>query len=191
MLKKGNFTAVTTILGSAFQVVGYGLMTTLRSKGGIPTPVYGYQILLGIGFGMSIASTMILSVLQCLTRMEYTAVMQGAQTQCRTLGGSIGLAIATIIFNNKIMSSARIGTTLTPAELEGLYKSPLIISTLAPEEQAIVAEVFAQAFTAQMRTAMYVAIAAFVVSLAIIERHPPQLQAQTSKSAVEKDGTTV
>lgn len=183
LLKKGNFTAITTILGSGLQVLGYGLMTTLGNRGGIPTPVYGYQVLLGIGFGMSIGSTMILSVLQCLKRPEYTAVMQGAQTQCRTLGGSIGLAIATIIFNNKIMSSSRIYSTLTPTEVESLYRSPLVISTFSLPEQQVVGEVFADAFTAQMWAAMYVAVAALVVSVGTIERHPPWLQDEASNSA--------
>jgi hypothetical protein len=56
-----------------------------------------------------------------------------------------------------------------------LYKSPIVIETFSPEQQALVAQVFAQAFTAQMRVAMYAAAVGLVVSAATWERWPPEM----------------
>jgi hypothetical protein len=99
--------------------------------------------------------------------------MQGCLTQTRTLGGSIGLAIAVIIFNGKISESDALNSMLTQVQIGELHKSPLVMSTFGLFQQIQVGAVYADAFTAQMRLALYIAAAAFVISLAKIERNPP------------------
>lgn len=91
----------------------------------------------------------------------------------RSLGGSLGLAIAVIIFNSQIQSSERLATVLSPEQATALYKSPLAIESFSPQQQASVAEAYAEAFAQQMRVATYVIAAAFLLSLLGLERHPP------------------
>ena len=101
------------------------------------------------------------------------AVTQGALAQIRTLGGSIGLASAVIVFNYKIRSSQALQASLSPSQTNQLYKSPLVTETLTPEQQQLVAITFAKAFKQQMQVATYIAAACFVSSLFTLERHPP------------------
>jgi hypothetical protein len=41
------------ITASAFQLLGYGLMTTLGNERPTPTKQFGFQVFLGLGFGLA------------------------------------------------------------------------------------------------------------------------------------------
>jgi hypothetical protein len=71
MSSRWNLTAYGTIIASALQVVGYGLTTTLDDEREISASIYGYQVILGVGFGMSIASTTILILLRFFNKPQY------------------------------------------------------------------------------------------------------------------------
>jgi hypothetical protein len=186
---KWNATAHTTTIGSALQVVGYGLMSTLGQDTLASAKTYGFEVLLGLGFGMSVTSTTIMVFLRHFKQPEHTgesqchvmrtvlmdssAVLQGCLTQMRTLGGCIGLAIGAIVLNTRVSNSAVLAYAITASERELLYKSPLVIAELSPAQQRLVAGVYATAFTEQMRLCTCVGGAAFLTSLLTIERHPP------------------
>ncbi|KAK5173007.1 uncharacterized protein LTR77_003129 [Saxophila tyrrhenica] len=181
--RRCNLTAYTTIVASAIQLLGYGLMTTLGASDSknIMAKTYVFEVLLGLGFGMSIASTTILTVLRFLAQPEHTAVMQGCISQMRSLGGSIGLSISTIIFNHYLRTSSDLGLLLDQSELEALHRSPLVLETMDPYQQDAVVDVYAQAFRAQMRVATCVAAAAFVLSFGCLERDPPPPGGQVAR----------
>ncbi|KAH9810508.1 Major facilitator superfamily domain, general substrate transporter [Teratosphaeria destructans] len=178
-----NLTSYATVIASGLQVVGCGLFTSLTDTRHVSESAYGFQVLLGLGFGMSIASTTIMVLLRFLSRAQHLAVMQGCLTQMRTLGGSLGLAVATIIFHQKIDASLVLPSILSPTQLKALHESPLVISTFNQTQQAQIGQVYADAFTSQMRAIMYVAAAAFVCSLATIELHPPLPAAKQNHTA--------
>ena len=46
--------------GTALQVLGYGLMSSVSKARGTPAAIYGYEVFLGLGFGMCIASATIM-----------------------------------------------------------------------------------------------------------------------------------
>lgn len=190
---KRNVTAYTLTTASAFQVIGYGLMTTLGSGGHFSKGrLYGFQVFLGLGFGLSIASATQMTALQAEpayigefrrtplllwmgpTDICYPAITQGALAQFRSLGGSVGLAIGVIVFNSAIRSSSILAELLSPAQRSALFKSPLVILTFTLEQQYRVSEVFAEAFTRQMRIALYISAAGFLLSLLTWQRTPPQ-----------------
>lgn len=116
---------------------------------------------------------------------------QGALTQTRSLGGSIGLAVGVIVFNNHIRASQSLANQLTPSQLSDLYKSPLVISAFSHQEQALVAQVYAKAFTQEMQVATYIAAAGFVVSFFTWQRNPPPpLGRQVKEQMKEARNTT-
>lgn len=104
------------------------------------------------------------------------AVTQGALTQMRSLGGSIGLAVCVIVFNQDIRASPVLARELSPEQIAALFKSPLILSTFPPYQQRLVAGVYASAFTEEMRVATYIAAACLAVSMCTWQRHIPQLE---------------
>lgn len=111
-------------------------------------------------------------------------------TQTRSLGGSIGLAICVIVFNKKIRASQALVNELDPEQMSALLKSPLVISSFRLEQQALVARVYAKAFTQEMQVATYIAGACFVVSLFTWQRrsHRPVCVAPDTAPAEEVEG---
>lgn len=115
------------------------------------------------------------------------AATQGALTQMRSLGGSIGLAIAVIIFNSRIRSSVPLQQALLPEQTAALLKSPLAIESFSPTQQALIAGTYAEAFAQQMRVATYVSGVGFLLSLCTFEQNPfraarsPAIEADTRR----------
>lgn len=98
----------TLLFGASMQLLGIGLASSIRFTSG--NAMYGYEVLMGFGFGMGLVSLLIFTPMvvsradmgktvspnfmgpQRLTHYV-TAVAMGAITQIRVLGGTIGLAI--------------------------------------------------------------------------------------------------
>ena len=60
---KRNLTMYTLIVASAFQILGYGLMITLGDASPTPSKQYGFQVFLGLGFGMTMPAVTIVGQL--------------------------------------------------------------------------------------------------------------------------------
>jgi hypothetical protein len=102
------------IAGSVIQTIGVGLACSLPAdaSGGFPVRQYGFETVMGVGFGMTASTVLTLVPLVTeekdarkfmvpttripilkLTTSKNKAVIMGALTQLRTLGGTISLAI--------------------------------------------------------------------------------------------------
>ena len=104
----------------------------------------------------------------------------------RTLGGSIGLAAATIVFNQQIRGSGALSRALSDKDLNDLLKSPLVLEKMPESVQKTVGHIYAEAFTQEMKMAAYVAAVSFVVSLFTLQRNPP-FQKKGPPGAAKKD----
>ena len=110
------------------------------------------------------------------------ATLQGALGQARILGGTIGLSVATIIFNHNIATD--LPGILSPTQLTNLQQSITTIFDLEPQQQVKVAEAFADSFNKQMRFCMYLSAVAVVVALFTLQKNPASVaDAESEQSA--------
>ena len=116
------------------------------------------------------------------------ASAQGLMSQSRVLGGNIGLAVATIIFNSHLTSD--LAGILTPQQISDCRRSLNVIATFTPREAAAVAGSFANAFKSQMQVCMGVAAASLVVCFFGWQRHPPTFVELEKKKKAESRGET-
>ena len=86
------------ILGSILQIIGLALFSLLGSSVEIHARIYGYQVLVGFGCGLTFVMAYI-TVPFVVTEFD-KAVGMAAANQFRTLGSAIGLSIATSVFND-------------------------------------------------------------------------------------------
>lgn len=121
---------------------------------------------------------------QCLCA---TAAAQGALSQARVLGGSIGLSMATIVLNNKLSQQLR--GVLDPAKLKALEQSLNTIGSLSPANQARVGQVYTDSFNEQMRICTYLSIFTLLAALATYERNPANVALMKKRQQAMADGS--
>lgn len=133
--------------GAVFQLIGAICFVTMPYSSDIKSSQYGFQVIFGIGSGMSnaIATTSVPFIVQ---RKDIPAAL-GANTQFRYLGGAIGLGLITSVFNSNLRP--RLATILDPEQLYAILQSAEIIKTLSEEQKGLVLEAFAHGFTLQWK----------------------------------------
>ncbi|KAL8684318.1 MAG: hypothetical protein Q9224_006442 [Gallowayella concinna] len=177
---KKNFTSPTLIIAACLILIGCGLLSTLDGGKDIYSPTYAYQFILGLGVGLTFSSSTLLASLA--SKPEDVAAAQGALSQARILGGSIGLAMATVVLNNRI--SDNLAGVVDPLGIKSIQQSVNSIVALSPTNQALVSRAYSDAFNEQMRICAYLSAAGFLISLATYQKTPPSVAAMREKQNV-------
>lgn len=94
--------------------------------------------------------------------MQLSALALGVVNQARILGGTIGLAVSTIIFNIRVGTDLK--GILSPSEITALRRTLNSIPYFSVAQQAAISYAFALSFNEQMRVCMYIAAVCWVVS---------------------------
>jgi hypothetical protein len=168
---KRNNTSITLIAASCLQLVGIGLLSTLSDTTTEIQAQYGYQAIIGLGVGLSFAGATMLTLVQ--SRQEDLAVAQGTIAQARVLGGAVGIAVCSVIFNTQVTN--RLAGVLDLADMRALQQSPIISAWLSPEQQELVREVYASAFTDDIKVMICVAAISLASSFVTYELDPPPM----------------
>ncbi|KAF5646232.1 major facilitator superfamily transporter [Fusarium sp. NRRL 52700] len=91
--------AYLIIIAAVLQVLGVGLTCSLSTDAThMPNAQYGYEVLMGFGFGMGLAT--VLTFARVVVSEANLPVMMGALTQISVLGGTVSLAICATLLNN-------------------------------------------------------------------------------------------
>lgn len=88
---KRNRTSLTLMLASTLQCVSLACFTTVKNVLSAIAVTYAWQIIFGLGIGLSFASVTILTSVRA--HPADLAVAQGAIAQARVFGGAIGIAV--------------------------------------------------------------------------------------------------
>jgi len=180
------------LVAAILQTIGLALMGSLSvSSSKVPPAQYGYQVILGLGIGLTLSSLIVAAPtaieekdtgmptgnpLLCAVRLILTfpiAVFVGALTQARVLGGSIGLAVCTNILNEKVKSAS---SSLSSQELSGLLRSTQTIKTLPPDLQESVRQTFGMGCNEQMQALTAFGGAAVLATLMMWEKQPRRMK---------------
>lgn len=156
------------ILGGSLQTIGVGLYSSLPSDLQIHPAQYGYQVIMGLGFGFNL-STILMKVPMIVDEKDIPVTM-AAVTQIRVLGGTIGLAACSAVLINHIKEQT--ATFLIPDQVASILLSSSNIGLLPPQEQTRTRIVFADAYSQQMRLMLYFSIVAMFSLLLLVERRP-------------------
>ncbi|PWY68668.1 MFS general substrate transporter [Aspergillus heteromorphus CBS 117.55] len=154
--------------GCGFVLLGAGLLYTVGFSHFVPGRLFGYEVLIGFGFGIIFSSSVM--IVKMHARPEDSAPAQGLVAQSRVLGGNIGLAIATVILNQHLVSDLQ--GILSDSQLNDLRHSLTAIRSLDPHDVEAVRASFADAFHSQMEVSMFVAAAALLAALCTWKRYP-------------------
>ncbi|KAI0522303.1 major facilitator superfamily domain-containing protein [Xylaria bambusicola] len=169
--RRRNNTSWTLLAAHCLQLLGAGLMLMLRD---ITTEIkaqYIFQLLLGLGIGLSLGAATIMASVQ--SSQADLAVAQGIVAQARVFGGSIGIALCSIILNTRVAHS--LSGKIDPADLEAIHHSPTIAPWLPSELRREVKMVYAEAFTDDIKLLMGIIVVGIITSCFTHQRHPPPM----------------
>ncbi|PGH09842.1 hypothetical protein GX51_00529 [Blastomyces parvus] len=134
------------LLGSVLQVIGVGLTCALPTRSFDVSPQqYGYEALMGLGFGLSL--TTILTLAPLVIKDPDLGVTMGALTQVRVLGGTISLAICSTILNNDLRP--KLASVISPSQLRAISDSLSSIDNLTPAQQTAARLAFGEGYNKQ------------------------------------------
>ncbi|KAL8849335.1 MAG: hypothetical protein Q9221_005686 [Calogaya cf. arnoldii] len=162
----------TLFVAASLQILGLALMTILSTTNhNFPSAQYGYQIIMGFGFGLSI-STLIMSINLVVTQQD-AAVTMGAIAQARTMGGSIGISICTNLLNDHIKSGLK--PHLAQRYIDALLASARTIERILPEQLDTVKRVYSEGYRLQAIALTAFSGVAFCVVVLMWEQRPRRI----------------
>lgn len=170
---KRNYTSFILMTATALQIIGLGLMSTLHGTEADIRASYGYQTIFGLGSGLVFSSATILAAVNSAAENDL-AVANGAMAQVRVLGGCIGIAACTVIFNSYFNSVLH--NDLTSEQFDQLHRSPSSSLNWSSSDYHMVREVYATAYPEQIKTMVYVAVLSLVASFFTFEKNPTPIQ---------------
>ncbi|KAG2012349.1 hypothetical protein GB937_007178, partial [Aspergillus fischeri] len=158
------------ILGaSILQFIGVGLSCSYPTdQTKVPPSQYGFEVIMGIGFGLGL--TTILTFARAVAEEKHIAVVMGAITQIRVLGGTISLAICATILNNHV--KPRIQSIVSPEQAQAIYNSLSAIQDLTPSQQAAVKKAFAEGYNLQNVFLTALTALGLITACFLWEKHP-------------------
>jgi MFS family permease len=123
-------------------IVSYGMMaifwaTMAGTAGSTSNDIYGLVVLFGLGLGIAIPA--LVTVVQLSVPPELIATVTGLMLATRAIGGTVGLAVYTAIFNGAISDNfaSKVATATIPLGLPQSSLGPLLGSLAANDQQAL------------------------------------------------------
>jgi MFS family permease len=159
------------ILGGVLLVVGLAVLSTgpTDSPPWFERVKYGLEVIIGFGFGLCVGLASLLSPF--LVEKRDMAVATGLMSQARFLGGAVVVAIITAVGNTYASEHLMEEGTLSPEQVESLFLSTAVISTLPEEIQTTVRNIFVAAFNIETRIMLGFAVVS-VLSCALMWQRP-------------------
>ncbi|KAI9042371.1 putative benzoate 4-monooxygenase cytochrome P450 [Aspergillus affinis] len=144
---RGRFPPIAVFaIGAALQVVGIALLYSVYPSSALPARIYGYQILAGVGVGLSLTTTF--NIMPFIVDSKDLSVALGAVIQLRVLGGALGVSIAANLLNNTLRS--QLSGELPPALIEHVLHDVFYSRTLSTSQQQLVQAAFADGYRKQL-----------------------------------------
>jgi hypothetical protein len=173
-------------LGSCLQLIGVGLDSSISTnvEGGIQKSQYAYEVLMGMGFGLVLSS--LLTFIPLIVDKKDMPVIIGAVTQVRVLGGTIGLAISTVVLNSYVKSA--LATQLSGEQIAAISQSLLEIGKLTEGERLFVRSTFAEGYNRQTRITLVFSAVVVLSCAVMVERRPRRLGRVDERGNIEVDG---
>ncbi|KAG9673376.1 MFS general substrate transporter, partial [Aureobasidium melanogenum] len=171
------------VFSNILMTIGCGLMSTLPIDERIAKVCYFYQLVLGCGFGITMASSMV--VIRTEVALKDNTVSLGAVTQMRQLGGVIGLAVTQAISNSDFRS--QLADFLSAEELKAVLLSTENIKSLSAAHKNMACRAYGSSANFQMRVVTAFAGAAILTSIFAWQNAPRDRKAlEAERVALQK-----
>ncbi|KAK0729936.1 hypothetical protein B0H67DRAFT_596224 [Lasiosphaeris hirsuta] len=170
--RKNNLTSQTLVIGSSLQTLGIGLAFGFTRSDIHVSLLLGFTAIYGFGVGLCFAASTMIAAIEA--RHGDLAAAQGAVAQARVFGGALGLAICTVVFNQKLQKllGPGSGAGFDDWDLGQIHRSPMAALSLPPDLSQLVKSVYLEAFRDQMLTMTIISALAVLVGFGTYQSRP-------------------
>lgn len=165
----------TLFVGSLFIVIGTATLSTLKNVVAVESRMYGFEVFIGLGFGLMVSTASLGAILECELRDR--TVSQGIIAQARILGGSIGIAAITAILGIIEASSLLGPGIITSGQLATLATSA---KSMTPVQLHAVRQAYSDSFSEIMKVSAAIS-GACVFATMLTWRKVPMVIAERRK----------
>ncbi|EPE26442.1 MFS general substrate transporter [Glarea lozoyensis ATCC 20868] len=176
---KRNLIFPILLASAIFSTIGAATLSTLENVENVEAKIYGFQVFIGLGFGLMVSTTSIGGMLECQFRDN--TVAQGIIAQVRVLGGSIGIAASTAILG--VNEHRSLSNMVTSQQLATLQDS---LPHMTPEQVHAVKQAYSDAFAESMKVCAALGGMGVLASLVCWRRNPVEFNVRR-KEQIEED----
>ncbi|KAI9049749.1 hypothetical protein LZ554_005901 [Drepanopeziza brunnea f. sp. 'monogermtubi'] len=177
---KRDYIWPTLLGGGLLMVIGCACLSTLDPVPEVQAKMYGFQVFVGLGFGLLVSTVSLGASLECELRDR--TVAQGIIAQTRVLGGSLGIAASSVFLSLRESS-------LAPSDHATLHTAAA---------SPAVRQAYTDAFSESMRVCAAISGACVLATLltyrrrpmVIMERRREQVRSHIALEMEEKEEAT-
>ncbi|KAI1807116.1 putative multidrug resistance protein fnx1 [Daldinia bambusicola] len=158
----------SALVASILQMLGLIFMARGPADNPDWAPLYGLEVLAGLGMGISIGIVTLLT--PYVAEKRDLAVASAAGTQFRFLGSAFVVSTTTAVGNGWVRD--QLSSLLTSSQLDRIFQSTASIYNLPEQLQPVVRSTFVRGFNLEMHITLGFAVAS-VLSIALMWRRNP------------------
>lgn len=149
------------ILSAAIVCIGTGLMGSLPTHSYLWTGIYGYEVIIGLGLGLS--SPPYFMLLATSIAEKDISVGTGALNMMRTLGGCVAVAICTAV--HREYTADRLTAYLSPEQIAAVQTSSAALTHMPEMIKSEVAKIFGGSYNRQFLIILAFAVLNLLVTI--------------------------
>ncbi|KAG0646091.1 Rubrofusarin-specific efflux pump aurT [Hyphodiscus hymeniophilus] len=179
--KKNNIFPVL-VTASCLMTLGTGLMSTLLNTVNVESKTYGFQVLIGLAFGLTVSTVSLGAGLAA--DLDDATVGQGIVAQMRVLGGSIGIAASTAILGVHQRNELLRPGIITEEQLATLQTAT---RNFSPDQLHAVRQAYSNAFNEDMRICAVVSGLCILITLGTFRKNTqPIMERRKEQFVIEQ-----
>ncbi|MCJ1392789.1 hypothetical protein MMC18_005660 [Xylographa bjoerkii] len=176
---KKNRAFQTLLVAACLMLIGTSLLSTLSNTLEVEPKAYGFQVFMGLGFGLTVSTVSILGSAE--SELRDNAVAQGIVAQVRVLGGSIGIAASTAMLG--VTERRELTGVVSPSQLASLQAAA---RTLSPIQLLAVRQAYSDAFSETLKVCAIVTGVGVVAALGTFQWNPMRMDERLNQRQAEQ-----
>ncbi|KUJ13592.1 MFS multidrug transporter-like protein [Mollisia scopiformis] len=177
---KKDFIFITLLAGAILMTIGTATLSSLENVVALPAKMYGFQVFVGLGFGLMVSTVSMGASLEC--ELKDRTVAQGIVAQSRVLGGSIGIAASTAILGIHQNSQLIKTHIVTSFQLETLQNS---VRDMTPFQLSAVRQTYSDSFSESMKVCAAISGACVLATLLTFRKQKMDIMGRRKEQFID------
>lgn len=162
--KRRNLASLVLIFAQCLQGLGVALFLTLRAVETKVNAQNAYQVVLGLGIGLSFGSATILT--QGILPYAMLAIGQAVTATMRAFGGAMAIAVCSTVYN---LTTDTRHEHFNPSDMELIKNNPVVQQFLPPHLQELTRQIFVDSFNLDIMISFAMSIVGILLSSLVLD----------------------